>query len=206
LAEFEFVGELALSGELRSVRGVLPIVLSAAAAGRSLIVPSCNAKEAALVKQATAYSASHLLEVCAYLKGKTVLPRCELSTDVCAAQTSLDLSDVRGQAFAKRALEVAASGKHSLLLIGPPGTGKTMLAARLPSIMPPLSDQQALEVATVASVSHAGFDQTKWGLLPLRAPHHTASSVALVGGGRPPRPGEISLAHQGVYWSLCANP
>jgi magnesium chelatase family protein len=200
LAEYEFTGELALSGELRAVRGVLPMVLATQQTGRHLIVPHWNAEEAALVKQTDVFAATHLLEVCAHLKGEKELSRCSLATIPSAPSIPLDLSDVRGQPFAKRALEISAAGKHSLLLIGPPGTGKTMLASRLPSILPPLQDQAALEVAAIASVSSAGFDYTKWQALPFRSPHHTSSSVALVGGGRPPRPGEISLAHHGVLF------
>ncbi len=200
LITHEFTGELALSGELRPVRGVLPIVLGAKEAGRSLIVPYSNADEAALVKQMEVFSAKHLLEVCAYLTGKTTLSHCALAEEPVAAQTTIDLADVRGQPFAKRALEIAAAGKHSLLLIGPPGAGKTMLASRLPGILPSLTNHQALEVAAVASISSAGFNYQKWFSLPFRSPHHTSSSVALVGGGRPPRPGEISLAHHGVLF------
>lgn len=200
LAMHEFAGELALSGELRAVHGVLPIVLGAKQAERSLIVPQHNADEASLVKQATVFSAAHLLEVCAYLKGERTLPLCVFPEDQPRNQSPLDLLDVKGQPFAKRALEIAASGRHSVLFIGPPGTGKTMLASRLPSVLPPLTDQYALEVAAISSVSNVGFDRANWHKLPFRAPHHTTSSAALVGGGRPPRPGEISLAHHGVLF------
>jgi magnesium chelatase family protein len=200
LTRLEFTGELALSGEIRAVRGVLPMVLGARAAQRELIVPSANAQEAALVKAVKVYSAQHLLEVCAYLNDTNELPVCELETDLSPLDYATDIADVRGQPFAKRALEVAAAGRHSILFIGPPGTGKTMLASRLPSLLPPLAEEQALEVASIASVSQGGFDCRHWQRLPFRAPHHTASSVALVGGGRPPRPGEISLAHHGVLF------
>lgn len=200
LAEYEFTGELALSGELRSVRAVLPVVLGVQQAKRSLIVPHANSAEAALVRNVSVFSANHLLEVCAYLKGEQALSTCVHEGAEQPVTGCLDLADVRGQHHAKRALEIAAAGKHSLLFIGTPGTGKTMLASRLPGILPPLTEEQALEVAAVASVSKQGFDHRRWQELPFRAPHHSSSGIALVGGGRPPRPGEISIAHQGVLF------
>jgi magnesium chelatase family protein len=200
LAQYEFTGELALSGELRPVRGVLPVALSSYQSGRQLIVPQQNANEAALVRRANILSAKHLLDVCAHLKGEQFLSRCVLAETAKQSPYKLNLADVRGQAPARRALEIAAAGRHSLIYIGPPGTGKTMLASRLPGILPELSEQQALEVAAVASVSSQGFNPSHWNYIPFRAPHHTASSVALVGGGRPPRPGEVSLAHHGVLF------
>ncbi|MDR3490684.1 MAG: YifB family Mg chelatase-like AAA ATPase [Gammaproteobacteria bacterium] len=200
LEEYEFTGELALSGELRKVRGILPVVLGAKKIGRSLIVPKENANEAALVKADNVFAAQHLSEVCAHLIGEKQLPLCEISDASAALAPPLDLVDVRGQPFARRALEIAAAGGHSLLFIGPPGTGKTMLATRLPGLLPPLEEEMALEVAAIASISSNGFDSNKWLALPFRSPHHTTSSVALVGGGRPPRPGEISLAHRGVLF------
>lgn len=200
LDNYEFAGELALSGELRPVKGVLPLVLSSWKSGRQLIVPSQNQGEASLVPPAKVLSAKHLLEVCAHLKGEQSLSLCE-STELSHHQkTSLDMADVKGQSQAKRALLVAAAGEHSLLYIGPPGTGKTMLANRLPTILPQLTEESALEVAAVASISSEGFDPYRWKQIPFRAPHHTSSSIALTGGGRPPKPGEISLAHQGVLF------
>ncbi len=200
LKQYEFVGELALSGELRLVHGILPIVLGATRSGRCLIVPTDNAPEAALVKEAEVLSAGHLLEVCAFLQGKKELPPCVLSGNASHSSMAPDLLDVRGQPHARRALEIAAAGKHSLLFMGPPGTGKTMLASRMPSILPDLDNQQAVEVATIASVSSQGFQVAEWGRAPFRSPHHSCSSAALAGGGRPPRPGEISLAHGGVLF------
>ncbi|MCE3238990.1 MAG: comM [Gammaproteobacteria bacterium] len=200
LAGYEFVGELALSGELRPLKGILPIVLGARDAGRCLIVPRGNAAEAGLVNHANVFFADHLLEVCSYLQEKRSLDRCTFISLPSTDNSNLDLAEVRGQPHAKRALEIAAAGKHSLLLMGPPGTGKTMLASRLPSILPELSDEHAVEVATVASVSSDGFDPAQWKKIPFRAPHHTSSGIALVGGGRPPKPGEISLAHHGVLF------
>lgn len=200
LDEYEFTGELALSGELRPVKGVLPVVLGAHQAGRTLIIPAQNAQEAGLVRSANVLTAKHLLEVCAHLEGKASLPACTSSFSPETERPLLDLMDVKGQTHAKRALEIAAAGGHSLLLLGPPGTGKTMLAGRLPGILPDLDEAQALEVAAVASVSHHGFEPKKWKQIPFRSPHHSSSSAALVGGGRPPRPGEISLAHHGVLF------
>ncbi|MCD6039016.1 MAG: comM [Gammaproteobacteria bacterium] len=200
LLDYEFVGELALSGELRPIKGILPIVLSAREAGRSLIIPRANAAEAGLVKEAQVFFADHLLEVSSYLQGKNNLASCVPVVLQEENNTSCDLAEIQGQPHARRALEVAAAGKHNLLFIGPPGTGKTMLANRLPSILPKLSDQQAVEVAAIASLSMEGFDPRQWQAVPFRSPHHSSSGVALVGGGRPPHPGEISLAHHGVLF------
>jgi magnesium chelatase family protein len=200
LQRYEFLGELALSGELRPVRGVLPAALKARDLGRILVVPAANADEAALVRDITVLSAGHLLEVCAHLHGQSLITPYSAERPEDGYAGLPDLADVRGQHQARRALEVAAAGAHSLLMLGPPGTGKTMLASRLPGILPPLSENEALEAAAIASISDQGFDVARWGQRAFRAPHHTASGVALVGGGSHPRPGEISLAHHGVLF------
>lgn len=200
LRNCEFAGELALTGDLRPIRGVIPMVLKAHASGRTLILPRANLAEAALVSGAQALGADHLLEVSAHLSGQQRLTFACVVSPPAADTTAPDLADVRGQHRAKRALEIAAAGAHSLLFVGPPGSGKTMLASRLPGILPPMTDAEALESAVVLSTSHAGFDVANWRKRPFRAPHHTASGVALVGGGSNPMPGEISLAHHGVLF------
>lgn len=199
LKQYEFVGELALSGELRPIRGVLPIALEVSQSHRFLVVPKQNVPEALLISGLTLFSSQHLLEICAHLQGSSMLSA-ETTIVTPKANTVLDLSDVKGQPMAKRALEIAAAGHHSLLLVGPPGTGKTMLASRLPGIMPPMSNEEALEVAVVSSLGPEGFVAEKWLQRPFRAPHHNSSAAALVGGGRPPKPGEVSLAHHGVLF------
>jgi magnesium chelatase family protein len=197
---YELAGELALSGELRPVRGVIPLALAARNRDRALILPRANAQEAARISGLRVIGADHLLEVSAHLSGQTLLgPSAPPAPGALPDQAYPDLADVRGQAAAKRALEIAAAGRHSLLMIGPPGTGKSMLAARLPGLLPPMTEDEALETASVYSVADQ-LDERLWGLRPLRAPHHTASGVALVGGGGHPRPGEISLAHNGVLF------
>lgn len=195
----EVLGELSLSGEIRPVRGALPAALKAAQAGRGLLVPAQNADEAGLASSARIHAARHLAELCAALHAGA-LPPVETARAPVAADASPDLAEVRGQHLAKRALEIAAAGGHSMLMIGPPGAGKSMLAARLPGLMPPLTEEGAIEAAAIASVSRGGFDVTRWGVRPYRTPHHTASAVALVGGGSVPRPGEITLAHLGVLF------
>jgi magnesium chelatase family protein len=199
LAGYEFAGELSLSGELRPVRGALAMTYRAARSGRAFVLPAASAREAALVRQATVHPAESLLQVCAHLTGERALA-VAAEAPSSAAPSYPDLSEVRGQAHAKRALEVAAAGGHSLLMVGPPGTGKSMLAQRLPGLLPPMTDEEALDAAAVQSLDSAGFPVERWRQRPFRAPHHTASAAAMVGGGGNPRPGEISLAHRGVLF------
>ena len=199
LAELECLGELALSGELRPVQGVLPAALAARAAGRTLVVPRANAEEASLASGLKVLAVDHLLQIAAHLNGHTPLSPYQANGLLRQEAAYPDLAEVQGQLAAKRALLIAASGGHNLLLSGPPGTGKTLLASRLPGLLPPLSEEEALEVAAIHSVaSHAPL--TAWPRRPFRQPHHSASGPALVGGGSRPQPGEISLAHHGILF------
>jgi magnesium chelatase family protein len=205
LAAFEFAGELSLAGMLRPVRGALALALGARAAGsvRALVLPHESAAAAARVPGLDVHGAATLAEVAAaLLPGEAAVPLAAArpAPVTVVALPPPDLRDVRGQAAAKRVLEIAAAGGHSLLMAGPPGSGKTLLAQRLPGLLPPPDDDEALESAALHGLSAAGLDAAAFGHRPLRAPHHTASAVALVGGGSPPRPGEISLAHGGVLF------
>ena len=200
LDEYEFHGELALSGLLREINGSLPVALAAQQDNKKLILPVNSAQQAALIEQAEIFSASNLLSVCQHLQGLIQLPYAKKCCAQQNNQAELDMSDVRGQHHARRALEIAAAGRHNIIMVGPPGTGKSMLASRLSGILPPMTTQQALESAAINSISHQGFDIKSWKKRPFRSPHHTASGVALVGGGSKPSPGEISLAHQGVLF------
>lgn len=199
LKNAEFAGELALTGELRPVRGALAMALATRPTGRQLLLPAASASEAALASGTAVLGAASLLEVCAWLAGQGSLAEPVPDAAAAAAPDYPDFADVKGQGAARRALEVAAAGGHSVLMAGPPGTGKSMLAARFPGILPTMSETEALEAAAVASLN-GGFRREHWQRRPFRAPHHTASAVALVGGGNNPRPGEISLAHHGVLF------
>ena len=184
---------MALTGELRPTPGVLPASLQCHQQQRTLFVAHANASEAALPQQASVLSARHLLDVTAHLCGQQALPFHHNPDSTQATSiSSPNLNEVKGQYQAKRALEIAAAGQHNLLFTGPPGGGKSMLAARLPSTLPPLDEKQAMEVAAIRSIANQPFCLESWRNPPFRAPHHTASAVALVGGGSNPRPGEIS--------------
>ncbi len=202
LRQYEFQAELALDGQLRPIHGSLTAALAAAEAGRSLVVAEENAEEVALVEAAGHYQAGHLLQITASLNGKAEGGWRPIAHQPPAARpaTFPDLAEVRGQQRAKRALEIAAAGGHNLLFLGPPGTGKTMLASRLPGILPLMSEAEALEIRAIESVAGQPMAVDHWLRRRFRAPHHTASGVALVGGGTRPMPGEISLAHQGVLF------
>ena len=206
LAGHEFAGELSLSGSLRPVRGALATSLALQARGIAtrLVLPAGSAEEAALVPGARVYRAGHLLDVVRQFLplGGAEPPAawsCVVPEEVLAVGHYLDLADVKGQAGARRALEIAAAGGHSVLLSGPPGAGKSMLAHRFAGLLPPMTVQEALESAAIASLC-GRFAMERWSLRPTCAPHHSASAVAMVGGGSPPRPGEISLAHHGVLF------
>ncbi|MGD8121766.1 YifB family Mg chelatase-like AAA ATPase [Vibrio sp. TRT 2004] len=200
LSEREFIGELALSGELRYVKGVLPAALAANRVKRSLVVPHQNGDQAALVGAERHKSAHSLLEVCADLSGQQPLSLHQSEYQESQSHLQRDMQDIIGQQQGKRALEIAAAGNHNLLFLGPPGTGKTMLASRLCDLLPEMSDQEALETASIASLTQQEINVHNWKQRPFRAPHHTSSMAALVGGGSIPRPGEISLAHNGLLF------
>ncbi len=199
--KYEFAGELGLTGELRPIRGVLAMMCSASRDRRAFMLPAVNAEEAALVDGAVVYAAQDLLEVCAHLSGRKLIEKCApLPYANTANDNGPDLSEVKGQTQARRALEIAAAGGHSMIMVGPPGSGKTMLAQRLAGLLPIMNQQEALASAAVQSLGSAGFNIANWRKRPFRAPHHTASAVALVGGGSMPRPGEISMAMHGVLF------
>ena len=201
LAEVEVVGELSLNGGVQPVRGAVSCAVAARDSGRGLLLPAGNAREAAFARAARLFPVSHLAQARDHLLGTPPIE--PFSAPVPASRPIAavpDLSDVRGQETAKRALEVAAAGGHHLLMVGPPGTGKTMLATRLPGLLPPMSESQALETMAIYSARRLERDPGAWRERPFRAPHHTTSAAGLAGGGAPPRPGEISLAHHGILF------
>ena len=193
----EFIGELALDGQLRSVTGILSIAIACQQSGHQLILPKQNAQEASQLPQFEVFAAQHLKDVCEHLSKQQPIPQYQVQMPIAVDQYQCDLADVKGQLRPRRALEIAAAGGHSLLFKGPPGTGKTLLASRLASILPPLNMQENLEVARIYSVANTVHT---FGQRPFRAPHHTASAIALVGGGSHPKPGEITLAHLWVLF------
>lgn len=204
LAEYEFLAELSLSGDLLSVKGVIPTILAATEANRCLVIPQANAREAGLIlaahPKAKIYSAKHLIEVYRWLSGQAtpnLVPVLETSV---SEHTSEDMSEVRAQGYAVRALEIAASGRHHCLMLGSPGSGKTMLARRFPTILPPMAKDEAIETASVLSLITEVLSASDFYTRPFRAPHHSASAAALLGGGAHPQPGEISKAHNGVLF------
>jgi magnesium chelatase family protein len=200
IEDHEVIGELSLTGELRQIKGVLPVAIALKKSKRSLILPMNNAEEASIVVDTVCKPATHLLEVCAHITGTQPLDSYERKETYSSIEYRTDLNEIYGHEHAKRALEIAASGGHNILMIGPPGSGKTMLAERMPTIMPPMTEEQALETAAIASISRHGFSSEHWKQRIIRSPHHSASSVALVGGGSHPKPGEISLAHNGILF------
>jgi magnesium chelatase family protein len=197
--QYEFYGELALSGEIRQILGEIPVAVACRDAGRAALLPMLNAQQAQQVPNAKIYGAEHLLQVHSFLLAQQALPAIPPLPER-PVQHMADLADVRGQGHAKRVLEIAAAGEHNMLMLGPAGTGKSMLAQRLPGIMPALTEQEALATAAIYSIAGMQRNLTDWQQRPFRSPHHTSSAVALVGGGSVPRPGEISLAHHGILF------
>lgn len=202
IAQYEFAGELALSGELRPIVGEIPMAIACRKHNRKLMLPTVSAEKANWVSDVSIIAIDHLLQIFPHFLGQQKLP--VLLPQVNSSNTepvfNEDMRDVVGQPLAKRALEIAASGAHNLLFVGPPGTGKTMLASRLPSILPLMTEQEALSSMAIRSICQQHIDKKFWLTRPFRAPHHTASSAALIGGGSQPQPGEVSLAHNGVLF------
>ncbi len=200
LRTLELFGELTLAGQVHPVSGVLPVAMACAGQAKQLVVPRRNAPEACLVASLEVLAIDTLLQLCAHLSGEALLTPVTATHPPAGNHPGPDLAEVRGQAQARRALEIAAAGRHNLLMQGPPGTGKSMLAARLPGILPPLNDEEAIQTAAVHSVAGRPIDPQSFHTRPFRSPHHTSSGVALVGGSSMPRPGEVSLAHNGVLF------
>ena len=201
LTEYEFAGELALSGALRPIIGEIPLTLACQKANRTLVLPTVNALKTQWLEAPKVIAVDHLQQLFPHFARQNPLPFFTATpTNSPPAKDALDMASVVGQPLAKRALEIAASGGHNLLFVGPPGTGKTMLASRLPSILPEMTQAEAIESAAVQSVSQHDIDETTWAIRPFRSPHHTATAAALIGGGSNPQPGEVSLAHHGVLF------
>lgn len=199
---YEFYGELALTGEIREVTAIIPALIAAARVSRCCYIPKANKMMASLVSRGARKSVTSLKDVWLDLGGQQALPFDEhiACTDEEQFSAHIDMNEVKGQAVAKRVLEIAAAGGHNVLFLGPPGTGKSMLAQRMPTIMPPMQIDQALETASIYSLIGKNIDPSHWRQRPFRSPHHTCSAVALVGGSSTPKPGEISLAHNGILF------
>lgn len=200
LQDHEFIGELALSGELRAVKGALSAAITTRHAHKMLIIPQANLEQVALLSDSSHLAATDLNSVCSYLAQKTQLLSCQIAPQEAVSESALCLQDIIGQQQGKRALEIAAAGGHNLLLLGPPGTGKTMLAMRLSGLLPPMNDDEAQQTASIYSLTDTILPHNNWRTRPFRMPHHSSSLAALIGGGSIPKPGEISLAHNGVLF------
>ena len=200
IKDYEFAAELSLSGKLRTTPGTLPLALASRNANHKLLLAMDNLEEALLIEDIEVFGSKHLLEAVAHLNGQSVIENLYNEPPETQISHTPDMREVKGQAFAKRALEICAAGRHNLLMVGPPGSGKSMLASRLPGILPDLTEQEAMEAAAIHSIAGLSLNKANWRQRRLRQPHHTTSGAALVGGGRNPKPGEISLAHRNVLF------